>query len=295
MRKEAIKELEDITTYTHDLYYFLNYMSNEEWFDCIADIHKRIKTLRKSCITNMDTPLIALKNYTEGRCSWERAGSLCDLHIWGLRKYCEDREVNYNNLRIDEYYGVEGEEGIQKIKEEWNKLDPEHKFEPISYNGKSLYTKYPSLKDKTISEKEHDDAHENYIKYKAKMLISEYACELYKTLNMITQRNPELEEEVIFYKTRYLGKVLSQYSNGINITTQDDLDFLEFTLDVCHIFLNRAKKENDLEQILNSFENLKKILIDEYYHYSINQNKKPTKESMKTVIDMIMNIPKTTE
>lgn len=270
-KEYSYKQIDETLSYLHDILYFIDYFPKAEYHNEIVVIYSRTKELRNRCIKEMETPLIALKNYTEGKCSWERAGSMCDLHIWGLRKYCEDKKVNCNNLRIDEYYGIEGDEGIQKIKKEWDKLDPKHKLEPINFNGKSVYTKYPFLKDKSLNEKGYDDAHENYIKYKSKMLISMYACELYESINIIIHENPEIEVEVDFNKTKYLNKEISKYSNGINITTQEDLDFLKSTLDNCHAILNKARKEYDLEQVFNSFENLRKIMIDEYYYYSIKQ------------------------
>lgn len=294
LKEQAYKNIDNILSYIHDILYFIEYIPKKEYTN-IEDIYSRTKQFRDKCIDEIDTPLIALKNYTEGKCSWERAGMMCDLHIWGLREYCENKNVDCNSLRIDEYYGIEGEEGISKIKSNWKKLDPNKKVHPINYGGKSTYTQYPMLKDISNKEKGLDEATENYIKYKAKMLISEYVCEFYKTLNYFIENNPELEDEIEFYGTQHIYKDLSKFSNGISITTENDLTYLEFLMDICHLYLKDAKKSNDFENVLNSFYKLENALIDEYYCYSINQSKKPNEESAEQFKNMIMSIPKEKE
>ena len=272
--KKMYNEVEDSLTYLHDINYFLPYLSEKE-YNSLVEIKETIEKFRKKCIHDLNTPLIALKNYTEGSCSWERAGMMCDLHIFGLRKYCEDKNVNWRELRIDEYYGVEGKEGIEKIKENWSKLDPNHEFEPIKYNGNSLYTKYPFLEDVSDTEYNYNDANENYIKYKSKMLISEYTCQFYKTVNQFLQKNPEFGGEVNFYLNNMINESLSKLCDGINVNKEEDLQFLELEIDICNDLL----KENDLESILKSYYELMDIMIDNYYDYTIDKTKILSKES----------------
>lgn len=289
--KEAYHNMEKIHRIIQDIDYFLPYLSDEDYKD-IKNLSSKITSLRKNYVKDLNSPLIALKNYTEGKCSWERAGEMCDLHIFGLRNYCEQRNVDWSVLRIDEYYGVEGEEGINKIKENWNILDPNKEVYPVKYNGDSLYVQYPFMEHLSNNEQNYNDASKSYIKYKAKMLISEYACEFYKTLNYFVEHNRELEDEINFYKNSHIGKDISRFYNGINISEKDDLEFLEFTLDLCYIFLKDAKKTNNLENVLNSFYKLEGILNNEYYYYTINQDKKPTEKSAEQFKDMIVNISK---
>lgn len=259
-----------------DIRYYMKYMP-EDYYKDILEICIKIKSFRKKCIDTMDTPLIALKNYTEHKCSWERAGMMCDLHIFGLREYCKEKNVDWGGLRIDEYYGVEGEEGITEIKNNWKKLDPEKRFEPIKYGGDSLYTKY-SISDNSLGEDCFNDATKNYINYKSKMLISRYACELYKTLKEFLENNPEYENEISFYKKNSMNKDLEQFSKGVEIQNEEDLDYLEHTLRICESLLKNGLENNDLESILNSYYKLKDILVDEYYCYKINRIKNPTQE-----------------
>ena len=287
---KSYEEIGDIFTYVSDIKYYLPYLPTEYYYN-ITEIYENIKKFRENCMSEINTPLIALKNYTEHKCSWERAGMMCDLHIFGLRKFCEDNDVDWRCLRIDEYYDIKGEEGLLEIKKNWEKLDPQHEFQPIKYEGDSLFTKYPMLKEVSKTEYSYNDANENYIKYKAKMLISEYSCEFYKTLHYLVKHNPELEEEYNFYKNHYINKTLSEMADGIEIADEDDLMFLEHTLDICKLFLKDAKSCNDFENVLNSFYHLDGILEKGYYEYIINQDKKPTQKSCDAFMDMLRNIP----
>lgn len=281
---KAYEDIEDIFTYNRDIYFFLEYLPIT-YYEDISKISKEIIEFRKKCMETINAPLIALKNYTEHRVSWERAGMMCGLHIFGLREYCKNKNVDWGDLRIDEYYGFTGRNAIEKIKKNWEKLDPKHEVHPIQYSGKSLYTKY-SLTETSKNEDYYNDATINYINYKSKMLISEYVCEFYKSLNQFLENNPEYEDEVNFYRGHRINKDLKKVQEGIIITKKDDLDFLEFKLDLCKLFLKDGVENNNLENILNSYYKLKDILVDEHYHYSIREYMKPKQETAELMINI---------
>lgn len=284
-----MKSMEKSLRWLHDINYFLRYLPNEYNYD-IQEIEKIIKILRQKCIDEVDAPLIALKNYTEGKVSWERAGEICDLHIFGLRNYCEERNVDYGDLRIDEYYGLEGEEGIQKITENWRKLDPDGELQPINYSGDSLFTKY-GLTDKSSKEYDLEDATENYINNKAKMLISEYVYEFYKTINMLIQDNPVLEMESEYFITEPMRSYLKRLVNGLEITTEEEYNFLKLKVDISKIYLKDSIKSNSLEQVVYSYEKIKNVMIDKYYSFGIDMEKDLTLESGYAFKEMIENAP----
>lgn len=69
-----------------------------------------------------DLTLIALESYTEGKASWERAGEISGLGIFGLENYVNERGVDRYKLRIDPYLDFTGEKAEKIIREEWDKL-----------------------------------------------------------------------------------------------------------------------------------------------------------------------------
>lgn len=247
-----------------DINYYLEYIP-QEYYDDIENISKEIFSFRNKCIENLNTPLIALKAYTENKCSWERAGEICDLHIFGLRDFCNKKGVDWNNLRIDEYYGLEGEEGINEIKKNWKLLDPNHDFEPIKYNGDSVYTQYPILQDKSKNELNSNELNSKYFKYKSKMLIIEYSKKFYETLESLSN-NPLSESQVNTYKK---DKFLLKLIDGIEAENIKNIQLLENTLDLCYELLNKSKETKNVKYLSKSLEQLKKVIVDEYYYYSV--------------------------
>ena len=69
-----------------------------------------------------DLTLIALESYTEGKASWERAGEISGLGIFGLENYVNERGVDSYKLRLDPYLDFTGEKEEKIIREEWDKL-----------------------------------------------------------------------------------------------------------------------------------------------------------------------------
>lgn len=247
-----------------DINYYMEYIP-QEYHDEIKNISNDIFSFRNKCIKNLNTPLIALKAYTENKCSWERAGEICDLHIFGLRDYCNKKGVDWRNLRIDEYYGVEGEEGISEIKRNWKLLDPEHEFEPIKYNGDSVYTKYPILQDKSKNELNFNEINDKYFKYKSKMLIIDYSKGFYETLEFLSN-NQVLESQLNIYKT---DDFLLKLIDGIEAGSMEDIQLLKHTLDSCYELLKKSKETKNIKYLSESLEQLKRIIVDEYYYYSV--------------------------
>ena len=77
-----------------------------------------------------DLTLIALELYTRGQASWERAGEISGLGIFGLEEYVNERGVDRYKLRIDHYLDFTGPEAEKIIKSEWDKLtNPLAKYE----------------------------------------------------------------------------------------------------------------------------------------------------------------------
>lgn len=69
-----------------------------------------------------DLTLIALEAYTNHKASWERAGEISGLGIFGLENYCREKGVDNSKLRIDKYYNFTGPEAEKQIEEQWDKL-----------------------------------------------------------------------------------------------------------------------------------------------------------------------------
>lgn len=92
----------------------------------LRDIKNNLESDYRYLGQRKDLTLIALEAYTEGEASWERAGELSGLGIFGLEKYCEERDVDRCKLRIDPYLEFTGPEAEKTIREEWDKLDSLH-------------------------------------------------------------------------------------------------------------------------------------------------------------------------
>ena len=70
----------------------------------------------------INLPLVALESYTNGKVSWERAGEISGLGSWGLKEYCNQRDVDTSKLRIDKYMNFTGDEAETEICKQWDML-----------------------------------------------------------------------------------------------------------------------------------------------------------------------------
>lgn len=109
-------------TYLNDILEYLNDLPDEYRGMCL-DLCDTIKQHRYTFLSEVNAPLIALKKYTDGKCSWGRAGEISGLGYFGLQEYCFERDVDWRELRIDEYYGFTGPKAEEKIRKHWEKLN----------------------------------------------------------------------------------------------------------------------------------------------------------------------------
>lgn len=126
--KDCFKEIDGITDVLRDCW-SVSEFSNVDFKAGLSAVLSQLEDIKRGLqedygqITQeLDLTLIALEAYTEGKVSWERAGEISGLHIFGLRNYCDERDVDWCNLRIDEYMGFTGPEAEKTICEEWDKL-----------------------------------------------------------------------------------------------------------------------------------------------------------------------------
>lgn len=110
----AINHLSDIICYLEDL--------PDEYHHMVLNLCNRIENDRNVFLSEVNAPLIALKRYRDCRCSWERAGEISGLGIFGLIEYCSNKGVDWRKLRIDEYYNFSGPEAEKELEQEWSKL-----------------------------------------------------------------------------------------------------------------------------------------------------------------------------
>lgn len=240
-----------------DIKHYIPYMLQEQ-VELLEKIEQESVQLKEECLNTVNAPLIGLKAYTEGKASWERAGEISDLHIFGLDKYCQEKGVNRNNLRIDEYYGLQGEEGIKSIKEEWVKLDPNNEFQPIEYGGKSMYVQYPFLTEKTKKEEYKDKIYEQFLNKVARANITGF---LYKFITL--QR---IHDDVYLEKTY---KFLTKLSNGFKVKNDEEFDYLVSILSTSlEILTNNPKNEDEVRR---SFNYIKNRVVDNYYYCNLNE------------------------
>ena len=114
----------------------LGYCENEELNDLINIMKPVIMSIKKADEQITDKSIVALyalKAYTEGKASWARAADISGLGYFGLKKFCDDHDVDWRELRYDKYYGYTN---VEDIKKAWSKLDPNGSLKPINYYGK---------------------------------------------------------------------------------------------------------------------------------------------------------------
>lgn len=126
--KECYGEIDGITDMLRNLWSVSEFLEDDFIFTLTATRGK-LKQIKNSLETDYkylshreDLTLIALESYTEGKASWERAGEISGLGIFGLENYVNERGVDRYKLRIDPYLDFTGEEAEKTIREEWDKL-----------------------------------------------------------------------------------------------------------------------------------------------------------------------------
>lgn len=245
--EDSYKYFEEAFDSIRDIFFYLPYIPNEEYEE-LHKLSEQTKRFRNNLKNEIPSELLALKLYTEGKVSWERAGELCDLGIFGLRNYCEEHNVEVKYLRIDEYYGMDGEECINKIKEEWSKLDPNGLMQPINYTGSTK--KYSSLEEKTTNENINILLQILYYNMQGKYLLSSFIYNIYQ-LNL-------LDKNIQYYET------LLEITKGLQINNIEELHYLK-------IYLTESLKQilDKPNNISTVMENLISYFNDEYYYYTI--------------------------
>lgn len=255
MTEEICKSYDKAITNLRDIYFYLPYIPQKDYKQ-LEDIGGELEKYRDNLTRKIPIVLISLKNYTECKCSWERAGELSDLHRYGLIEYCEDKGVDWRDLRIDEYYGVDSDEDVLKIIESWKKLDPNLEVHPINYTGNSRYLKYPILQSQTVIEDYHTTSKEQYCLHKSTFLLSEWILNFHdliqkeKTKGKIINVNKESMDKI--------NKILQ----GLNITTEEELDTLKNILDEATNQLSDKKFDETLTHLITQFQ-------DNYYDYTL--------------------------
>ncbi|MBQ2653374.1 MAG: hypothetical protein IJF83_07455 [Methanobrevibacter sp.] len=126
--KECYKEIDGITDVLRNMWSVSEFMEDDFLFT-LTSTRGKLKQIKDSLEIDYkylghreDLTLTALEAYTEGKASWERAGEISGLGIFGLEDYVHKRGVDRYKLRIDPYLDFTGEEAEKIIREEWDKL-----------------------------------------------------------------------------------------------------------------------------------------------------------------------------
>ena len=246
-RQETFEKLDKSNSTLHNWILALEVIP-DKYIDDINHIVEDIVSLRDEINKDEILTLYALKLYTEHRVSWERAGSISGKHIFGLQEYCNEHNVNYNNLRIDEYYDFTGEDAIKTIKEEWSKLDPKGLVAPVRFDGDSN-TVFKS--DKEYKTKHLHEAH--YIAT-GRYVLTEF--------NVIYNESSKLFNDNEYSNTKYAINYLFQISKRLEVTNQSALDKWINTLQKSYELLNTAIEYDDVNLYNQSFENIIDNLVD---------------------------------
>ena len=130
--KECWEEIEEIINLLRNFQAVSEFHDKDFKFE-LTSTRGELRRLKKNLETDYkyfsqkeDLTLIALEAYTEGKASWERAGEISGLGIFGLEKYVTERGVDSSKLRIDPYHDFTGPEAEKIIRKEWDKLNKSH-------------------------------------------------------------------------------------------------------------------------------------------------------------------------
>lgn len=242
----------------NDIEHYIPYCSPQS-VDRFEESIDDILILREKLVREVPAPLIGLKAFTEGNASFERAGEISDLHIFGLRNYCEDRDVDWSALRIDEYYGVTD---VTEIEENWEKLDPDHTMFPINFGGNSNYVKY-GLLPQSVQETAMEKSFDNWISKRASLLVAEFGYKFSKVCekfgDMYEQDMSELQSDSKTY--------LIKLSDGLMLRNSGELDYLETVLDKCYNDVYNGLESGNRELLIQCVEYLREKIRDEYYWF----------------------------
>lgn len=258
----------------HEIHYFIPYLKEgNKSIESIKFINNEALKLKKLLLKETNAPLIALKAYTEGKCSWEKAGMISNLYIFGLEQYCKDHNTNRADLRIDEYYGITGESGICTIMNAWEQLDPSKTMYPINFSGNSNYTKY-SIIDNSENEKRIGKAEELYYTKKAQSLIAEFHYKYQQSWSKLIKNNPNEEEEANWFNASNRDfDFLLKLTKGLIVKNKEQLDYFKFILDLSYLFIKSAVKGGNFYLLLSSVDKIRNVVQDNYYDYTVKKDK----------------------
>ena len=247
---DGINALSDIEHYTP--------YASPEANDRVEEAIDQILLLREKLLTEVPAPLIGLKAYTEGRASFERAGEISDLHIFGLREYCNDKGVDWGGLRIDEYYGATD---VSEIEANWEKLDPDHTVYPINFSGNSRYIKW-GIVGKSSRENATEDSFDKMIEKKASLLIAEFGY----NFNKVCENFRDMCREELEFQVEY-SKFILKVSDGLSLMDSMELDYLQCVLNKCYSLLYKSLEQGEKDYFIQSISYLRSRVRDEYYWF----------------------------
>ena len=247
---DGINALNDIGHYTP--------YASPEANDRVEEAIDQILLLREKLLTEVPAPLIGLKAYTEGRASFERAGEISDLHIFGLREYCNDKGVDWSGLRIDEYYGATD---VSEIEANWEKLDPDHKVYPINFSGNSRYIKW-GLVPKGVAEQSVEDSFDKMIEKKASLLVAEFGY----NFNKVCENFRDMCREELEFQAEY-SKFILKLADGLSLMDSMELDYLQSVLNKCYSLLYKSLEQGEKDYFIQSINYLQSRVRDEYYWF----------------------------
>ena len=104
--KECYKEIDGITDILRNLWSVSAFLEDDFIFT-LTSTRGKLKQIKDNLETDYkylghreDLTLIALESYTECKSSWERAGEISGLGIFGLEAYVKERGVNRSILEL---------------------------------------------------------------------------------------------------------------------------------------------------------------------------------------------------
>lgn len=256
MRKTVFYELNECLSDIQDLIIYSKYLGDED-MDRLLILCESIHDSRKDLQVNINPVLIALKEYTEGRASWERAGRVSDLHIFGLRKYCEDKGVDWSNLRVNEYYGPVD---AQVVKDEWEILNPNHEYYPIDFTGGNpIFKSDMEFNSRRI--------HNTFYTKKGQYLVSDFLWNLHGVFDAFLDKG--IEVNVNDFKEDI--RLLERFCEILWVYKEEDFEYFTSLIDECNYLLIDAVDESDVNLIHESIDLLKDNISDGCYFATVSK------------------------